>query len=721
MNEWSLALIYSAFQVTLLGSLAVGLYLFASRRSPAAAARVATLALGAFILLTVAATSPLPSWWTWTLLIGQPTPAPRSLPRADSETLIAPEEMPASFAPLEAKADAEGLELGWTLAHLRDTWNDLKRHRADAETPILRWTTLVPIVVLSGIGLGLLRLGLGLWGVHCYRRRSRPIDDPSLYDLLNLLRLTIDCQRPVEVRESPDLSMPATIGWRHPLILLPADWRTWRKDELQAVLAHELAHIRRCDYATALLARISLALHFYHPLAYWLVSRLQLQQELAADALGAACVGGRETYLRALAQLLLREDARPPRWPARAFLSPTGTLLRRIHMLRVKDGSAGRALPRSSGMLIAIVLAFATVGLSALRVPAQQPAKDILVQIEETNTGSTQQPASVEDLHKDAAEMAPFDLSYVSPDAEGILAVRPAAFLRRPGMESFAAFLKKDIVRDVCAVCKLKLPKDIVPPIESIEQVVLEESYSYEEKAPKGRRNHLDVTVGMIRSEKDFNWKKLLQTLVPGAEEVHYKGKTYCKGELNVFVRKFDLCYFIPDGRTVVLGSEKTMHHVLDRKAGRRDFAWSHEWQRVERSLLATALDVRRTREILKYPNDPIFAPLYDYASSVVCGVDLMKDTCSVQAFATCPDATAAKTLAQKTESWISADLASLEKEARDKPPKDEDQLASQFAIDLLKQARVTHRGAGGTLRMQAKINVEELVKGMMSKDGVKK
>ena len=54
------------------------------------------------------------------------------------------------------------------------------------------------------------------------------------------------------------------------------------------MLAHELAHVRRTDYLAGLLARLGVALHFYHPLVYWLAARLHLQQELAADALAAA-------------------------------------------------------------------------------------------------------------------------------------------------------------------------------------------------------------------------------------------------------------------------------------------------------------------------------------------------------------------------------------------------------------------------------------------------
>src|SRR5439155_1554329 len=124
----------------------------------------------------------------------------------------------------------------------------------------------------------------------------------------------------IDVREATDVGGPVTVGWWRPLVLLPPQWHTWGDEELRAVLAHEVAHVRRADYAAWLVARFSVALHFYHPLAHWLAARLHLQQELAADALGACHAGGRQAYLRALARLALRQEETVCTGPARAFL-----------------------------------------------------------------------------------------------------------------------------------------------------------------------------------------------------------------------------------------------------------------------------------------------------------------------------------------------------------------------------------------------------------------
>ena len=144
----------------------------------------------------------------------------------------------------------------------------------------------------------------------------------------------IGCRRDVTLCESTTIGTPATIGWRRPLVLLPADWREWNATDRRAVIAHELAHVARGDYLSGVVARLTTALHFYHPLAHWLARRMRFEQELAADACGVACSGGKESYVVALARMALYQDNRALAWAARPFLPSRSTFLRRIEMLR---------------------------------------------------------------------------------------------------------------------------------------------------------------------------------------------------------------------------------------------------------------------------------------------------------------------------------------------------------------------------------------------------
>ena len=187
---------------------------------------------------------------------------------------------------------------------------------------------------LAGTGAGLLRLMLGLWAVVACRRRGRLVDDPTMVGLLDELRGAIGCRLPVELREVPDLIGPAMAGWRRPVILLPDDWRSWDEPERRAVLAHELAHVVRGDYAAGLLARLAVALNVYHPLVHWIAGSSGCSRSWRPTRSAHSTRGVGPRYLVTLSRLALRQDGRSPCWPARAFLPARGTLIRRISMLR---------------------------------------------------------------------------------------------------------------------------------------------------------------------------------------------------------------------------------------------------------------------------------------------------------------------------------------------------------------------------------------------------
>ncbi len=193
-----------------------------------------------------------------------------------------------------------------------------------------RWPAVVAVLFLTATALGLAWLALGLMAVRRQRLRSRPVLAGELLELVDVLCAELGCRRPLEVRQSDDLATAATIGWRRPTLLLPADWTTWTADQRRAVLAHEIAHARSQDFLALLFGQLGLALHFYHPLLHWLIRRLRLEQELAADAAAAGVSGGQRQYLTAIAELVLHRQDRAIPWPARTFLPTQTTFLRRM-------------------------------------------------------------------------------------------------------------------------------------------------------------------------------------------------------------------------------------------------------------------------------------------------------------------------------------------------------------------------------------------------------
>ena len=185
--------------------------------------------------------------------------------------------------------------------------DELVKPQAAAAQGTWRWPATVAAVLLVGVAGGLGWLVLGLAAVQRQRLRSRRLANHDLLELVDVLRAELGCRRPVEIRQSNDLVTAATIGWRRPAVLLPSDWPNWTSQQRRAVLAHEIAHARSHDFLALLFGQLGVMLHFYHPLVHWLMSRLRLEQELAADAAAASVSGGQREYLTTIAETRVAE------------------------------------------------------------------------------------------------------------------------------------------------------------------------------------------------------------------------------------------------------------------------------------------------------------------------------------------------------------------------------------------------------------------------------
>ncbi|HVX64449.1 MAG TPA: M56 family metallopeptidase, partial [Pirellulales bacterium] len=181
--------------------------------------------------------------------------------------------------------------------------------RPEHDARAWRWPAWLAAAMAASTGVGLLRMLAGLLALNRLLRDTRRVTDSSLVALLEELCAKLGCRRPIELREMISGragGSPAVVGWLRPAILLPADWRSWSAEVRRGILAHETSHVAHGDYLKWLAAQVAVILHFYNPLVHWLARRLRLEQELAADACGAALAGGPKAYAAVLAQMALR-------------------------------------------------------------------------------------------------------------------------------------------------------------------------------------------------------------------------------------------------------------------------------------------------------------------------------------------------------------------------------------------------------------------------------
>ena len=169
-----------------------------------------------------------------------------------------------------------------------------------------RLETWLPMIVLGwavGVTLATTRLTAG-WILLRSQLNSTtsPVSQQTL-DLARAIagRLGIHEARRIGILESTLAGVPATIGWLRPLVVLPAALLTNQStEELEAILAHELAHVRRFDFLANTLQAAVETLLFFHPAIWWLGARVRVERERACDDLAMQATGDRAVYVRAM-------------------------------------------------------------------------------------------------------------------------------------------------------------------------------------------------------------------------------------------------------------------------------------------------------------------------------------------------------------------------------------------------------------------------------------
>ncbi len=694
MNDLGWILLGATFQVTILTLAAMALYAAVARRGPGLGATVATACLAASCVLTVLAFCPLPEWWTWH------TASVRPQELVVNEAAATPNIAAAEEPPETQRALGLPLSASW----FRGLAFGARSAAPQATGSAIAWPGILAAVFLAGAGFGLIRLVFGLWSLRRYRCRSRPISDPQLHLLVEAIQAEIGGGGVISLRKCADLATPATIGWFHPVILLPTDWRDWTDLERRAVLAHELAHIRRHDYLTGLLACLSVALHFYHPLIRWLASRLRLQQELAADELAARLAGGRAPYLLALAGLALRQDGQLPSWPASSFFSTPGTLLRRIAMLRAKEGA--RPLSRWARLVPVAVLIAASFGLSALRSPAQKTESRYSVPLSEPGSSK---------------ELAPFDLSYLPDDVMGVYAVRPEV-LAQPEMKATAEKFNDHFAMGFKG---LGLPEKGLPPFEQFEQVV-GTLVCKTDPTRKENQSSLMMSLSMLRTVKPFDWHKAIKLYAPTLTETKYKNKSYYELPASFMAGMMGPghCCYIPDDRTIVFESEANVKKFIDTKPVDRlaTAPWAADWKRMERGALAVIMDNHTsawTKENAKRTvktEDDDFPSIEDFqwfAQGIAVGKEI-----EIQAVAQMKATDAASKFAKECEKRLDEARAEYQNVKRGTATRKHLISGEKEMLDLLTNMTFKVKGDRVQFHSAAKNELSKLIDGMVPARG---
>jgi len=155
-------------------------------------------------------------------------------------------------------------------------------------------------------------LAAGFWKLRQYRRHSQPLEPASSWSV------------EADLRISGDLASPVTFGARRPVVLLPARFPEFDAHMQEAILCHEILHVRRRDWLFTVVEELVRAVFWFHPAIWWLLGEIGLAREQAVDRQVVELTKSRDEYVDAL---LAIAGARP-----RLDLAPAPLFLRKRHL-----------------------------------------------------------------------------------------------------------------------------------------------------------------------------------------------------------------------------------------------------------------------------------------------------------------------------------------------------------------------------------------------------
>ncbi|MEP7007871.1 MAG: M56 family metallopeptidase [Sphingomonas bacterium] len=231
----------------------------------------------------------------------------------------------------------------------------------------LRIDTLLPwldLLWLAGVLCLTLRALGGYYVLHRFVRATDPHVPEHLTALVNGLCTRLGITRPVTLRLSAQACGPFVVGVVRAVIVVPVSALTALSPaQLEAVLAHELAHILRADFLWNILQTIIETLFFFHPAVWWMGRRLRAERELCCDDMAVAACGDPVTYATALVTL---ERVRPAHRLAPALNGHDSGAGLRARITRILDSEPQR--PRHIAPLLA-----AAAGIASLLLFSPQP------------------------------------------------------------------------------------------------------------------------------------------------------------------------------------------------------------------------------------------------------------------------------------------------------------------------------------------------------------
>jgi beta-lactamase regulating signal transducer with metallopeptidase domain/HEAT repeat protein len=236
------------------------------------------------------------------------------------------------------------------------------------------WIQWMMIGWLAGAALIVAHLFVGVARIWQLARRAETVRDAEWRMLVERLSRRIGLTQTVALRRSARVTMPMACGLWRSSILLPADADDWSRERREVVLLHELAHVKRRDCLTQLMAQVACAIYWFNPLVWMAARRLRIERERACDDQVLDAGAKASDYADHLLDIARSMGAAPSALVAAVAIARRSQLEGRL--LAILDPRLRRnALNRATVTFIAIVMLCLVLPLAMLRPAANAQTK----------------------------------------------------------------------------------------------------------------------------------------------------------------------------------------------------------------------------------------------------------------------------------------------------------------------------------------------------------
>jgi len=281
---------------------------------------------------------------------------------------------------------------------------------------------------LLGVFVFALRIAFGLAVLEQLRRRNLIALPEALVIRFRILQHRLGIRRVIQYCECHSLNVPAVIGLFHPVVLLPVRALTGlTPEQLEAVIAHELAHIKRFDVAVNFFQVIAETLFFFHPAVWWLNKRIRADREDCCDDVAIAECGGTVGYARALATMETWRDV--PDFAMAVTGSPVATRVARLLGISQQQNGARTAGVVTASLALATALIAAGVSFGVANPALAQSAGGSFQQLvtQADQAPAVTQFAHVVEAEEDVEDVVSAEVAQEEQEAEVDASAEPTA------------------------------------------------------------------------------------------------------------------------------------------------------------------------------------------------------------------------------------------------------------------------------------------------------